>query len=248
LQCDGLISWAVPNIVDPFLDSPFEFRELNIVLKNAKPNKSPDQDRVSYEFYKSAPESFLYETLQLLNNIFLSQDIPSSFRRAIIIPLFKKGDVNEVTNYRGLSLLDTRYKIFTGIVLNRINNILNEFQAAFRRGYSTVDNIFNLTSIVNLNLSNKNKTYAFFVDFSCAFDLIPRNSLFYKLSDMGMSTKMINILQLLYKDTLSQVWDGSVLSATFPVNQGVKQGCLLSPVLFALYLNDLHNALPFGIV
>lgn len=253
-ECDRLIAWAVPNTIDPFLDSPFEFREIVLVLNNAKLNKAPGQDRISYEFYKFSPSCFLYEVLSLLNRIFLHEDIPSSFRSSIIIPLYKKGDVNNVTNYRGLSLLDTLYKVFTGIILNRINSwiecndILNEYQAGFRKGYSTVDNIFNLTSIVSLNFAKKQKTFAFFVDFSCAFDLIPRNSLFYKLSNMGMSTKMIKMLQLLYDHTSSQVWDGSLLSDPFSVNQGVKQGCLLSPVLFALYLNDLHDALPCGII
>lgn len=127
------------------------------------------------------------------------------------------------------------------------NNILNEFQAGFRKGYSTIDNIFNLTSIVRLNFNIKNKVYAFFVDFSCAFDLIPRNSLLFKLSILGLSSKYIRILSKLYTNTSSQVWDGKNLSNSFNVNQGVKQGCLLSPILFSLYINDLHECLPDGV-
>lgn len=247
------IAWCVPNIVDPFLDSPFELRELISVLRNAKINKSPGKDRIPYEFFINAPADFINEMLSLFNVIYLREDIPSSFHESIIIPLFKKGDVNVVTNYRGLSLLDTSYKLFTGILLSRINSwiscndILNEYQAGFRRGYSTIDNIFNLTSIVNLMFHEKKKLYAFFVDFSCAFDLIPRNSLFYKLSSMGLSTKMVKILSLLYMNTSSQVWDGCCLSESFLVTQGVKQGCLLSPVLFSLYVNDLNECLGGGV-
>ena len=107
--------------------------------------------------------------------------------------------------------------------------------------------MFNLTSIINLNFQEKKKTFAFFVDFSAAFDMIPRSSLFYKLSCTGLSRKTIQILQKLYHDTTSQIWDGCSLSEFFKVNQGVKQGCLLSPVLFALYLNDLHEHLLGGI-
>lgn len=142
-------------------------RELALVLKTAKPNKAPGQDRICYEFYKNAPSCFLNEILSLFNSIFLREDIPDSFRRSIIIPLFKKGDVNCVSNYRGLSLLDTNYKIFTGLILNRINTwidvhgILNEYQAGFRKNYSTVDNLFNITSIVNLNFKKKKKTCHF---------------------------------------------------------------------------------------
>lgn len=248
-----MISWSMPASVDPFMDSPFELRDIILVLKRCKPNKAPGLDRVTYEFYKNAPLSFLDEVLQILNKIFLKNEIPTSFRKSIIVPLFKKGDPNSVENYRGLSLLDTLYKIFTGMILDRIhswidlNHILNEYQAGFRKGYSTVDNIFNLSCIVHLQRKFKQKTFAFFVDFSCAFDTIPRNSLFYKLSVLGLSSKIINILKSLYFETTSHVWDRVSLSESFISKQGVKQGCLLSPVLFSLYLNDLHDSLPGGI-
>lgn len=94
---------------------------------------------------------------------------------------------------------------------------------------------------------NKKKTYAFFVDFSCAFYLLPRNSLFYKLSCFGLSSKVIRVLQKLYENTSSRVWDNKSLSDDFLVNIGVKQYCLLSPLLFSLYLNDLHEVLPGGV-
>ena len=247
------ISWALGNIVDPFLDSPFESWELKYVLKELKLNKSPGLDRVGYEFFKFSPTEFHTELLILFNQIFLKEDIPASFRCSIIVPLHKKGDVNNPANYRGLSLLDSIYKIFTGILLNRLNewvdfnNIINEFQAGFRKGYSTVDNLFNLTSIVSLNFNLSKKTYAFFVDFSAAFDMIPRNSLFYKLSRLGLSRKMIVLLQKLYENTTSQIWDGNCLSKHLFVEQGVKQGCLLSPLLFTLFLNDLNDFLPGGV-
>ena len=243
----------MPIFSDPWLDCPFDLSELQLVLKNTKENKAPGNDRISYEFYKNAPQTFLIEFLSFLNHVFLREEIPNSFRSSIIIPLYKKGDINSVSNYRGLTLLDTSYKIFTGILLKRIeswliyNNVLNEYQAGFRKGYSTIDNIFNLTSIVKLRSTEKKKTFAFFVDFSCAFDLIPRNSLFYKLSVLRLSSKLIRIISLLYLNTSSQVWNGSSLSDKFSVEYGVKQGCLLSPILFSLYLNDIDEFLPNGV-
>lgn len=91
---DCCISWTINNNVDSLLDSPFEFLELNYVLKNLKMNKSPGLDRVGYEFYKFSPFEFQHELLKLFNQIFLKEEIPDSFRLSIILPLHKKGDVN----------------------------------------------------------------------------------------------------------------------------------------------------------
>lgn len=248
-----IISWCIPFHVDPLLDSPFEFCELLSVLKGLKSNKAPGNDGIPYEFYKFAPRRFLQEILVVFNKIFLHENVPTSFKKSILIPLFKKGDINLASNYRGLSLLDTIGKIFNSVLLNRItfwltrHDVLNEFQAGFRREYSTIDNIFNLVNIVSLNQLQGKITYAFFVDFSSAFDLIPRNSLFYKLSSQGLSTKLVTILRMLYDGTESRVWDGSTFSEYFPVESGVKQGCILSPVLFSLYVNDLPYILPGGV-
>ena len=252
-ECSVAIEWAIPYFIDPILDSPIEYGELYSVVNKLKENKAPGEDGICYEFYKYAPHNFLYEILSIFNKIFLHESIPSSFRTSILTPLYKKGDPLDPSNYRGLSLINTICKIFNTILLNRItfwiesNKILNEYQAGFRKNYSTVDNIFNLTNIIDINKANGKKTYAFFVDFSCAFDRIPRNSLFYKLSSLGLSSKMIRVLQATYFQTQSKIWDGNTFSDSFSVEVGVKQGCILSPILFSLYMNDLADNLPLGV-
>lgn len=103
-------------------------------------------------------------------------------------------------------------------------------------------------SIANLKLMYpKGKLYAFFVDFKAAFDTINRNALLYKLSKLGLSTKMVNIIKAIYRCTKAAVWNGNEVSDLFDVNKGVRQGCLLSPLLFSLYMNDLHDELPGGV-
>ena len=246
-------SWCMPYNIDPFMDSPIEHFELISVINNLKNNKAPGLDGIPYEFFKNAPIQYLENVLLTFNKAFLNETIPQSFKNSILIPLFKKGDPNLATNYRGLSLINSIGKIFNNILLVRLENwlnkskILNEYQAGFRKNYSTIDNIFNLINTIHLSSLKTKHTYAFFVDFSCAFDTIPRNCLFYKLSQLGVSSKFIRLLQLLYDDSMSRVWDGCTLSEEFTIKSGVKQGCVLSPVLFSLYLNDLPETLPGGL-
>jgi len=139
-SCVNNISWSLPMVSDPFLDAPFELRELRLVLNSLKDKKAPGKDRIPYEFYKYAPLEFQEEVLALLNQIFLRSDFPRSFRTSIIVPLFKKGDPNLPSNYRCLCFADTLNKIFSGILLIRINSwidcnesVLNEFQFGFER-------------------------------------------------------------------------------------------------------------------
>ena len=251
-QIAGLNLDALQN-TDLSLDAPFELQELELVLKKAKTNKAPGNDRMPYEFYKNAPQCFRIELLTLLNFIFLNKEIPASFSHSIIVPLFKKGDQSSASNYRRLSLLDCTYKLFASLLLERINawvdrtNVLKENQAGFRKGYSTVDNIFTLTSIVHLHFSQNKKVYVYFVDFKGAFDSFPRDCMFYKLRCSGLSSHIVDVLRLIYGKTTNQVWFGNTLSTMFETIQGVRQGCVLSPILFALYLNDLEEILPGGI-
>lgn len=127
------------------------------------------------------------------------------------------------------------------------NNILNEYQAGFRKKYSTSDNIYNLGSIVHIKMNEKKKVYAFFVDFKAAFDKVPRKLMIYKLYNMGISNKMVNFIASVYSNTKSVVWVNDGYTEEFETFTGVKQGCLLSPLLFALYLNDLYEHLGGGL-
>ena len=150
----------MPYNTDPFLDSPIEYYELNLVLRSLRNNKAPGGDGIPYEFYNYAAACFVNELLTVLNHIFIKEVIPSSFKESVLIPLLKKGDPNCLTNYRGISLMDALCNIFNNIILNRLitwverYNILNEYQAGFRKNYSTIDNIFNLVNIAHLNKKN----------------------------------------------------------------------------------------------
>jgi hypothetical protein len=190
--------YAEPLIVDGYLDREFSIEELKLVLCKMKNNKAPGADGIPYEFYKNSSELLLSKLLHFYNLIFINNRAPQSFKRSVIYPLFKKGDPNVAQNYRGLSFIDCVAKIYSSLLHDRLNawvnerDLLVEYQAGFRKGYSTIDNIFTLSNLVKLRLNFKRgKLFCFFVDFKAAFDTIDRRALFYKLSCLGVSTRMI---------------------------------------------------------
>lgn len=173
--------------------------ELQSALKNMKNNKAPGIDGIPVEFYKYSPPAFLNILLAFYNKLFIDEVVPELFLKAAVCAVFKKGDPNQPENYRGISMLSTLRKVFTQILYYRLinwvesNNRLSMFQAGFRAGLPTVDQIFALESIARRYINKKKKLYAFFVDFRAAFDTINRNSLLYKLSMIGMSAKFMSL-------------------------------------------------------
>lgn len=115
----------------------------------------------------------------------------------MIIPLYKKGDANAASNYRGISQLHSAYKVYTEILYKRLERevfakgILPEGQAGFRKERSTMDNIFVLDYVVQSPKVRKEKTYALFVDLKAAFDMVNRKKLRCILEQAGVSNYVI---------------------------------------------------------
>ena len=97
--------------------------ELETTVKALKARKYPGSDGINNELYKHAPKSFLYKFLNFLKVFWIYGDIPEEWRTAIIIPVHKKRDGYNPDNYRGISLLNTRYKMYTIIITKRLTEI-----------------------------------------------------------------------------------------------------------------------------
>ena len=170
-----------------------------------------------------------------------------SWTKAIILPVFKKGNVNEVKNYRGISLISNLGKLFTSVLNQRLlkwsqcNDVITDAQFGFRPGYGTVDAIFVLNSIISQTLNNKKRLYCAFVDFQTAFDSINRCKLWYKLSKIGIKGKMLRIIHNMYSNVKSCVTVRGFNSEYFKSSLGLMQGEVLSPILFSLYVNDFEK-------
>ena len=118
-----------------------------------------------------------------------------------------------------------------------------EAQNGFRRGRGTVDSAFVLYSIVNEYLEQGKKLYTFFIDYSKAFDYIVHDNLWYKLLNLGVQGKIIDIIHSMYSQVRTKVFNNNEKSETFTCKLGVRQGECLSPFLFSMYVNDLENHL-----
>ena len=172
---------------------------------------------------------------------------PSEWAKAIIQPIHKKGDTTNPDNYRGISLLSCVSKLYTSVINSRLtqwaedNDVLSEAQAGFRKDYSTVDHIFTLHAMVSKHLKKNKKLHVAFVDFRKAFDTVKRNVLWNVLLHLGIGGNMFNTLRAMYSSVLSCVRCNPRNTDYFNCMQGLKQGCLVSPVLFSFLINELAS-------
>ena len=152
-------------------------------------------------------------------------------------------------NFRPITILSCLSKLFTSILNNRLTKFLdtydalNENQAGFRKGYSTVDHIFTLNAIFELLKAYKKKFYCAFIDFSQAFDSVWRVGLWRKLLGNHINGNFFRIIHNMYNGIKSSISINGESSPFFACDCGVRQGENLSPVMFSLYLNDLESFL-----
>ncbi|KAK6191078.1 hypothetical protein SNE40_002826 [Patella caerulea] len=231
------------------LDAPISEHEIVSVINDLNNNKAPGPDGIVCEMYKHSVGIIIPYILSIFNLILLTGYYPKEWASSIIHPIFKSGDSKNPSNYRGISLSSSLSKIFSKIVNNRLtkwcelNDKLLESQAGYRKGRSTIDHIFTLQSLIQKYLSKKNgRFYCLFVDFSKAYDSVHHQLIQYVLIKNDVKGKVFQVIKNMYKHLKSCVQSDKLkLTDYFKCRIGTKQGCTLSPLIFVLFLNELHE-------
>ena len=167
-----------------------------------------------------------------LNIIFDSGVVPHDWSVRKIIPIYKqKGDPTDPVNYRPITLLSCLGKLFTSILNNRLQVFTEKYdkikqnQAGFRKGFSTVDNIFALNVLINLVQNRRKKFFCAFIDLKRAFDTVWRDGLFYKMKLLDINGSCYNVVRSMYRNVKSCVSVNDKSSNFSPCNIGVSHYC-----------------------
>ena len=190
-------SFVLPenNIQIEELDKPISESEVLKAIHSLKRGKSPGFDGILGDFFIDAKDFMVPYFVIIYNKIYESGVYPDSWSKGLIVPIHKRGDMNDPNNYRGIMLISVFTKLFSLILRNRLNTwcedneVLNEFQFWFQVGRSTSDGIFILHSLVQHVLKNNDKLYCAFIDYEKAFDTVIHEALWLKLVENGISCK-----------------------------------------------------------
>jgi hypothetical protein len=230
----------------PELDVPITINEVISAVKSLKRNKAYGSDCVLNEYLIESIDILAAHLCDLFNCILNSGCFPDMWSEGIIIPLYKKGNIKDVNNYRGITLVSCLAKLFTTIVNKRVeqfcneHNIISDAQFGFRKGRSTVDAIFVLMSLVKKYLNENKRLYVIFVDMMKCFDSIYRNGMWLKLYNCGIQGKLLRIVRDMYTKVKSCVKLCSNFSDYFEYAVGLRQGEVMSPLLFSIFVEDLE--------
>ncbi|KAL2081000.1 hypothetical protein ACEWY4_022853 [Coilia grayii] len=230
------------------LGSPITLKELESAVKSLNAGKSPGLDGLPPEFYLTFWEQVGPLILDSINCAYEEGSFHRDQCNALITVLLKKGkDPLECASYRPISLICGDMKIYSKVLATRLEMVVDKLiqfdQTGFIKGRMASDNIRRLMHIIEAADTLKEDSAVFSLDAEKAFDLLELPYLWTVLERFGFGEKYISMLQTLYSGATASVLTGSVQSPAFVLRRGTRQGDPCSPLLFALSLEPLAQAI-----
>ncbi len=217
-------------------------------INKLNPRKSPGPDGIGAKLIQLCPDIFA-DNLSIIYNKSIQEGVyPVDMKIAKVIALYKKGSHVLPDNYRPISLLSIFDKIFEKLLCRRLlkylelNNYIYKFQFGFRNKHSTTFALIDCVDNLRYLLDNENYVLGLFVDFRKAFDTVDHEILLNKLEHYGIRGQTNDLFRSYLTGRKQYCVINGVTSNIQNITCGVPQGSVLGPILFILYINDMHRS------
>ena len=196
-------------------------------------------DGISVQIFQIPKDDAVKVLHSICQQIQKTQQWPQDWKRAVFIPIPKKDNAKECSNYCTTALISHDIKVMLKISQARLQQYvkreLPDVQAGFRKGRGTRDQIANIHWVIEKAREFQKNIYFWFIDYAKAFDCADHNKLWKILKQMGTPDHFTCILRNVYSGQEATVRTGHGTTDWFQIGKGVCQGCILSPCLFNLY-------------
>lgn len=240
----GLITAPDDPDDEPIL--PTDIDEVNDIVKHLPSKKAPGPDQIPNKLLKALPANVIIFLVAIFNAMFSLRYFPSEWKKADVIFIPKPGkDHKFPQNHRPISLLSTVGKIAEKLILRRLSCIVDDLelipkhQFGFRSQHSTTQQIVRLTEIASHGLNIKHLTGIISLDVEKAFDTVWHDGLIHKLLLQGIPFNLVKLIHSFLQNRSFRAKIGQSLSESHPLEAGVPQGSILSPLLYTLFTADM---------
>jgi sorting nexin-29 len=230
------------HTAEPFVPEP-SASEVEVATGKLKRYKSPSVDQIPAELIQVGGETLRSEIHRLIKLIWNKEELPHQWKESIVVPIHKDGDKTDYSNYRGILLLSTSYKILSNILHARLTpyaeEIIGHHQSGFRRNRSTTDQIFYIQQILEKKWEHNGTVYQLFIDFKKAYDSVRREVLYNILIDFGIPRKLVGLIQM-FKRNLQYSAYRQVSILKVPYSEWPETGRCFITIAFQLCFGKRH--------
>lgn len=212
-------------------------------IKITKDGKAAGPDELPSEILKLIEEENIHSLTDLFNTIYRTGIIPREWLLSAFVTIPKKHNARQCTDFRTISLMSHTLKILLKVIHHRIYKTLeqdiSETQFGFRDGLGTREALFALNVLAQRCMDMNQDLYICFIDYNKAFDRVRHEQLIQLLKEKNLDTRDIKIITNLYFNQKAVVKIEGNNTEEIEIRRGVRQGCVLSPMLFNLYSEEI---------